>query len=152
MHRNATHPAQTRLLPLSPRTKSKGMKRLLFSPDLPAAGGGAPPADPPVADPPASDPPPPDPASRTAASDPPPPDPASRTAADPPAAKIVVESTKSERETNLEAEIAAEKEARKKEQTRLAELEDENHNLKKARENPASKPAKKSGRFGFFGE
>lgn len=54
---------------------------------------------------------------------------------------LAVVNGKTEREVQLETEIASEREARKKEQTRLSELEDENRKLKTP---PAPKKKKDS--------
>lgn len=72
--------------------------------------------------------------------------------APPPAAKIVVEGAKTERELALEQELEAEKSGRKKDQTRLSELEDENHRLKEPTRDPKPKPKKyKGAAFGVLG-
>lgn len=70
-----------------------------------------------------------------------PPAPPSGSPAPPPAAKIVVETTKTERELALEQELEAERAGRKKDQTRVSELENENHQLKQV---PQDKPKKKT--------
>lgn len=69
-------------------------------------------------------------------SNPPPPAPAP-----PPATEVVITGEKSERELRLEEELERERQARKKDQTKLCELEDENHHLKKV-VTPSATPAR----------
>ncbi len=69
----------------------------------------------------------------------------------PPAATIVVNSPKDERETNLEVELQKERDARKKAETDAAHLADENQRLKELRKlEKSDRPAKRRGGFGFF--
>lgn len=70
--------------------------------------------------------------------------------APPPAAKIVVNAERKEGDTDLAAELAAERKKLKDRETRLSELEDENRRLKTPP--PSAPPAKKRGGWGFFQE
>jgi hypothetical protein len=63
-----------------------------------------------------------------------------QTPADPAAARTVIEGTKTERELALEQQLEAEKNARKKDQTRVSELENQNHELKQIPEDKKKKP------------
>ena len=65
----------------------------------------------------------------------------------PPAAETVIKGTKTERELALEMELEAERNDRKKEQTRISELEDKNRQLKQVpqelKQVPQEKPKTK---------
>lgn len=64
--------------------------------------------------------------------------------AEPPATRVVLNAEKSERELNLEKELADEKSARKQVEMKAAELEDQNSQLKKIPTNtPAPTPNKR---------
>jgi hypothetical protein len=52
--------------------------------------------------------------------------------APPPAATVVLNAIKSERELQFEADLEAERQAKKNREIRISELEDENHQLKSA--------------------
>jgi hypothetical protein len=70
----------------------------------------------------------------------------------PPAAEIVTKAGKTERELELEAELERERSGRKKDQTKLCELEDENHQLKQVSAPPARGKNKSAGPISnFFG-
>lgn len=73
------------------------------------------------------------------------PPPANNPPADPPpAADVVNKGAKTERELALEQELEAERNGRKKDQTRLSELEDENHRLKEIPADRSKPKTKKS--------
>lgn len=77
--------------------------------------------------------------------------------APPPAAKVVVESGKSERELQLEADLQRERDERKKDQIKLSETQDENQRLKQVPQEKKPAKAKKSSGpissfFGWEGE
>jgi hypothetical protein len=63
--------------------------------------------------------------------------PQSTTPAAPPPAATAVVNGKTESEVNLERQLEEERSGRKKDQTRLSELEDENLRLKKAQQEPS---------------
>jgi hypothetical protein len=109
------------------------MKRILFSPEG-SGGGGAGENPPALQDTPAPTPPtPPN----------PPVPPTAPVPAPPPAATTVLDGTKSERELQLEQELATAAEAKKNLEIRNSQLEDENHLLKRV-------PTHKPGRAGLF--
>jgi hypothetical protein len=66
--------------------------------------------------------------------------PPSNPSADPAAAKTVIEGTKTEADLALAQQLEAEKAARKKEQVRISELENENHRLKQIPGDQNKKP------------
>jgi hypothetical protein len=70
----------------------------------------------------------------------------------PPAARIVVEGSKTERESELEAELETERSARRKAETDASYAQDEARRLKEVQSRePRPRPAKKSG-WTFFDE
>jgi hypothetical protein len=69
-------------------------------------------------------------------------DPPQGEAAPPPAATVVTEGTRNERELELERELEEERNLRKSREVRVSELEDENHRLKNVTPRPPRKPAK----------
>ena len=87
------------------------LKKLLLSPDADAGGNPPPPEPTPPASPARPEP--------------------------PPAASVVLSAARSEKEVNLEAELEAERTARKDREQRINQLEDENRQLK-----TVTKPAK----------
>ncbi|MDE2100725.1 MAG: hypothetical protein KGL39_26000 [Patescibacteria group bacterium] len=95
----------------------------------------------------------PDPPQNPGGNPPPPVNPApSAPPAPPPAAEVVINGERSERELQLEAELERERSGRKKDQTKLCELEDENHRLKQVPATPARGRNKSAGPIStFFG-
>jgi membrane protein involved in colicin uptake len=71
----------------------------------------------------------------------------------PPAAVTVLEGERTERETNLEAELATEREARRKAETDAAYAQDEARRLKAVGLTPTPAPKKQKSMWNdFFGE